>query len=90
MTLANLKREALAKAIRLLTEGQLALPDFRCYATAILFNQSLWNIIQCDLSSPDNPLPPELRNNLLQLSLFIDRQTTTRPRRPPTAIICKF
>ncbi len=73
----ELEAEALAKAIRLLKEGQQALPDFRRYAEAMRFNQSLWNIIQRDLSSPDNPLPPELRNNLLQLSLFIDRQTTT-------------
>ena len=71
----DLEAEALAKAIRLLRDGQEALPDFRRYADAIHFNLSLWNLIQRDLSDPDNFLPPELRSNLLQLSLFIDRQT---------------
>ncbi len=73
----DLEAEAFAKANRLLTEGQTALPDFPRYAEALHFNQSLWNIIQSDVIAPDNLLPPALRNNLLQLSLFVDRQTLT-------------
>ena len=72
----ELEAEALAKAIRLLKDGQGALPDFARYAEVIRFNQSLWNIFLRDLSAPDNSLPPALRDNLLQLSLFVNRQTT--------------
>lgn len=73
----DIEAEAFAKANRLLKEGLEALPDFPRYAEAIHFNQSLWDIIQRDVMSPDNPLPPELRNNLLQLSRFVDRHTLT-------------
>ncbi len=73
----ELEAEAFAKAIRLLKDGQQALPDFKSYADAIRFNQSLWNIIQRDILSPDNPLPTQLRNNLLNLSVFVDRRTLT-------------
>ena len=73
----ELEAEALAKAIRLLSDGQRALPDYKRYADAIHFNQSLWHIILSDLSLPDNQLPMELRTNLLQLCVFVGRQTST-------------
>lgn len=73
----DLEAEAFGKAIRLLQDAKHALPDFKRYADAVHFNQSLWNIVQSDLLAPDNPLPEELRSNLLQLSLFVDRRTIT-------------
>jgi flagellar protein FlaF len=73
----ELEAEAFGKAIRLLEDGRRALPDFKRYADAVRFNQSLWTIVQGDLLAPDNPLPAELRDNLLQLSLFVDRRTLT-------------
>lgn len=42
---------------------------------ALRYNQRLWTIFQVDLSGPDNPLPLELRRNLLRLSLYVDKCT---------------
>jgi flagellar biosynthesis activator protein FlaF len=44
-------------------------------AEALRYNQRLWTIYQSELTSSDNPLPPELRRNLLVLSDYIDRCT---------------
>jgi len=41
---------------------------------ALEFNQRAWTIFQAELAKPDHPLPPEMRQNLLRLSLFIDKQ----------------
>jgi flagellar biosynthesis activator protein FlaF len=41
---------------------------------ALRFNQHIWSIFQSDLSKPDNPLPKKLREDLLSLSLFIDKR----------------
>jgi flagellar protein FlaF len=42
---------------------------------ALGYNQRLWTLFQCELESPDHPLPPEIRANLLRLSAFVDRRT---------------
>ncbi len=42
---------------------------------ALKFNQRLWTVFQTELSSNDNPLPEELRRNLLNLSWFVDKRT---------------
>jgi len=42
---------------------------------ALKLNQRLWTFFQAELSSDDNPLPSELKVNLLQLVEFIDRRT---------------
>ena len=39
---------------------------------SLKFNQLVWSIFQSELSAEDNPLPKELRLNLLRLSSFID------------------
>ena len=41
---------------------------------ALEFNQRAWSIFQAELAKPDHPLPAEMRQNLLRLSLFIDKQ----------------
>ncbi len=41
---------------------------------ALRNNQIVWTILQSELVSNDNPLPIEIRNNLLSLSVFIDRR----------------
>ncbi len=43
--------------------------------SALKFNQQIWNIFQAEFSDNDNPLPIELRKDLLRLSAFIDKQT---------------
>ncbi|MEA3333505.1 MAG: flagellar biosynthesis regulator FlaF [Pseudomonadota bacterium] len=39
---------------------------------SLKFNQLIWSIFQSELSAEDNPLPKDLRVNLLRLSSFID------------------
>ena len=41
---------------------------------AIKFNQKVWSFFQAELSDPDNPLPKNLRQDILNLSLFIDKR----------------
>jgi len=42
---------------------------------ALRRNQMLWSIFQAELSDADNPLPKELKENILNLSLFVDKRT---------------
>ena len=41
---------------------------------AIRFNQKVWSFFQSELSMPDNPLPKTLREDILNLSIFIDKR----------------
>jgi len=42
---------------------------------ALRHNQRIWTLFQAEITSPDNPLPAEIRQNLLSLSAFIDKRT---------------
>jgi flagellar protein FlaF len=42
---------------------------------ALNYNQRVWTFFQAELSTPDNPLPDEIKRNLLALSLFVDRRS---------------
>lgn len=42
---------------------------------ALNYNQRVWSFFQAELSMEDNPMPEEIKRNLLALSLFIDRRT---------------
>ena len=42
---------------------------------ALNYNQRVWSFFQAELSMEDNPLPDEIKRNLLALSLFVDRRT---------------
>lgn len=41
---------------------------------ALKYNQRVWSFFQSEVSQPDNPLPPEIKQNLLALSVFVDRR----------------
>ncbi len=41
---------------------------------AVKFNQKVWSFFQAELSDPDNPLPKNLREDILNLSIFIDKR----------------
>jgi flagellar biosynthesis activator protein FlaF len=41
---------------------------------ALRINQRVWSILQGELTSADNPLPKKLKEDLLSLSIFIDRR----------------
>jgi flagellar biosynthesis activator protein FlaF len=39
---------------------------------AFEYNQRIWSIFQAELTKPDHPMEKELRQNLLNLSVFIE------------------
>jgi len=41
---------------------------------ALKYNQRIWSIFQSELAQPENPLPKKLREDILSLSLFIDKR----------------
>lgn len=41
---------------------------------AIKFNQKVWSFFQAELSDPENPLPKNVRQDILTLSIFIDKR----------------
>ncbi|MCP4373786.1 MAG: flagellar biosynthesis regulator FlaF, partial [Deltaproteobacteria bacterium] len=69
---------------RVLTQAALKLKDCRDNWSAkdrdekldeaLKYTQRIWTIFQGELSSEDNPLPRQLKLNLLQLSSFIDKR----------------
>jgi len=50
-------------------------PDCNTKLTeAIKFNQKVWSFFQAELSDPENPLPKNLREDILNLSIFVDKR----------------
>ena len=41
---------------------------------ALRFNQLMWSIFQVELARPENPLPKQIKENILSLSAFIDKR----------------
>lgn len=41
---------------------------------AIKFNQKVWSFFQAELTAPENPLPKNLKEDILNLSIFIDKR----------------
>jgi flagellar biosynthesis activator protein FlaF len=74
----EIEASALAQAAKILTEcrNNWDAPDREdILHMALRRNQMLWSIFQAELTDPDNPLPKELKENILSLSLFIDKRT---------------
>ncbi len=70
--------EAFIKAARLLYQAGQARNgafDYDAYASALRFNQTLWTLIQADLGRDGSHLPDGLRRDILNLSLYVDKQT---------------
>ena len=42
---------------------------------AFEYNQQIWSIFQAELTKPDHPMDKELRQNILNLSIFIEKRT---------------
>jgi len=42
---------------------------------ALLFNRKLWSIFVTSATSPENPLPVGLRQNVANLGIFVFKQT---------------
>ena len=41
---------------------------------ALKYNQRIWTIFQAELLNPENPLPKQIRQDILSLSAFIDKR----------------
>jgi flagellar biosynthesis activator protein FlaF len=41
---------------------------------AVKYNQKVWSFFQSELTMPDNALPKKLREDILNLSLFLDKR----------------
>ena len=41
---------------------------------ALKYNQMIWTIFQTELANPENPLPKKLKEDILNLSIFIDKR----------------
>lgn len=47
---------------------------FRRLDNALTYNQKVWSVLQAELVKPENLLPVELKQNILGLSVFIDKR----------------
>lgn len=77
LTPREVEAMAFTKAALMMEDAQKAPDDYDKYAQALRFNQLLWTIIQADVTDPANQLPPELKANVVSLSIFVDRHTGT-------------
>ena len=61
--------------------------------TALKYNQKIWSIFQGELAKSDNPLPTQIKSDLLKLAGFIDRrifETMSSPSPEKLDIIIKI
>jgi len=69
---------ALSEASRRLVVAAKAEDGGKSLRDALILNQRLWTIFQTSMTEPDCPLPREIRDNVLALSIMIDRQILQR------------
>lgn len=69
---------ALAEASRRLVLAAKADDKGESMRVALVLNQRLWTIFQGALSEPDCPLPKAIRDNVLALSVMMDRHLMQR------------
>jgi flagellar protein FlaF len=58
---------------------------------ALLYNRKLWTVFLTSVTNADNPLPPQVRQNVANLGLFVMNQTLSvmsnpKPERLPSLI----
>ena len=67
---------ALIRSARDIAEAREALPDnLDPMRAALRANSLLWTVFQDAVLDDSNPLPFEIRQNLLNLSLYVDKRT---------------
>jgi len=70
----HLQAEAFLTAARRLDAFQDGRRQGTAYIRALRFTHSLWSIVRADLSRPGNGAPKALKEQILSLSLFIERE----------------
>ena len=66
---------ALMETARALANAQDNIEDITAYRAALRLNWRLWTIFQSDVAGAENPLPDDIKQNILNLSVFIDQHT---------------
>ena len=66
---------AFTKAAVMLEDAKSKTKDIEGFSQALRFNHLLWTIMQADITEPENQLPPEIKANVMSLSIFVDKQT---------------
>src|SRR4051794_32483400 len=69
---------ALSEASRRLVIAAKTEDGGKSLRDALILNQRLWTIFQTAMTEPDCPLPREIRDNVLALSIMLDRQILQR------------
>ena len=79
----EIEAQALLKAARQLQDvvENWRGPDSRL-TSAILFNRKLWSIFMTDAISDDNPLAPDIRQNIANIGIFVMNQTLSLQANP--------
>lgn len=73
----ELEASVLSKAAMLLLEVKNHWQDEaleRRLDEALRYNQQVWSFFQVEVSTEDNPLPIEIKRNILTLSAFVDKR----------------
>jgi flagellar biosynthesis activator protein FlaF len=73
----DVEAAALTRGAVLLTECQKAWDSCKSngkLSEALRINQMIWSIFQAELVKGDNPIPKQLKQDILSLSLFIDKR----------------
>lgn len=78
----GLEAAAFVKAASLLSQAQDRAGDPTLLAEALEFNQKLWTILQAAASDETDPMPDDVKRDLLSLSMFVDRATAEALARP--------
>ena len=66
---------ALMETARALADARDNMDDITAYRAALRLNWRLWTIFQSDVAADENPLPDDIKQNILNLSVFIDKHT---------------
>ncbi|OYQ37388.1 hypothetical protein CHU95_01460 [Niveispirillum lacus] len=68
----------LTEAARRLIHARQTPDNVDLLRQALSLNQRLWTIFQTSMVDPECPLPKDIRDNVLALSIIVDRQTFDR------------
>ena len=74
----DLEAHVLTKAANKIKAGIIGLEEKkgrRQLNEALTYNQRIWGVLQAELADENNALPLKIRQDLLNLSLFVDQHT---------------
>lgn len=77
---------AFTESARLLHDAQ-SRSDRAAAVRALRHNLNLWTQVQAEISQPDHPMSPAVKNDILRLSVFVDRRTIEALANPDFALL---